>query len=196
MKGDNKMLNEGLNRDAVSAKVMGAVCALAAVAGLLMIFFGGGLAQLVIAVANGALAFICFMENENEKYFFVGALGIIILAEVIGIFTNGLGGSSAVFNSLISIAAHFAMIAYIMWNRVTRNQVILAGAMLVLDVLWRVWMFSASMKSLGGLYGMMGGDATELSRLTTLAVVTALLTIVPAASVTVLLFTGALDYGN
>ena len=190
------MLNDGLNRDAVSVKIIGAICALAAAAGLLMIFFGGGAAQLVIAAANGALAFICFVENENEKYFFVGSLGIIILAEVIGIFTNGLGTASSVFNALISILAHLAMIAYIMWNRVTRNQVILAGGMLVLDVLWRVWMFSASMKSLVSLYGMMGSDTTELSAMTTLAIVTALLTIVPAFSVTVMLFTGAIDYGN
>ena len=190
------MPNEGLNRDAVSVKVIGAICALAAAAGILMIFFGGGAAQLVIAAANGVLAFICFMENENEKYFFVAALGIIILAEVIGIFTSGLSSASSIFNALISIAVHFAMIAYIMWNRVTRNQVILAGAVLVLDVLWRVWMFSASMKSFQSLYGAVGGDASAISMMTTLAIVTALLTIVPAFSVTVLLFTGALDYGN
>ena len=190
------MLNDGLNRDASSVKVIGAVCAVAAVAGILMLFFGAGIASLAIAAANGALAFICFMENENEKYFFVGALGIIILAEAIGLFTGGFTNSSTVVNGLISMAVHFAMIAYIMWNRVSRNQVLLAGGLLVLDVLWRVWMFSSTMKSLGGLYSMMGGDATDIGKVTTLAIVTALLTIVPAASVTVMLFTGALDYGN
>ena len=190
------MYNEGLNREAMSVKVIGAVCTVAAVAGIAMIFFGGGIAQIAIAVANAAFAIVCFMENENEKYFFVTALGIIILAEVIGIFTGGLSNSTSIFNTLISIGVHLAMIGYIMWNRVTRNQVMWAGAVLVLDVIWRVWMFSASMKSFQGLYGAVGGDTAEIAKLTTLAIVTALITIVPAFSVTVLLFTGALDYGN
>ena len=46
------------------------------------------------------------------------------------------------------------------------------------------------------VYGLAGMSASEMNGVITLVVIAALVAIIPAAAVTIFLFTGALDYGN
>ena len=187
---------EGINRDHLTAKIFGVVCGIAALAELVLVFFGGGLATVLMAAANAILAVCCFREFEQEKMMLTGSLGLMIVYDLLGLFTGGKISASSVSNILIGAVAHAIILAYIFGNFFTRNRAMLAGAVAVIDKIWRVWMASMMLKSLAGLIGSIGGDAALTDTYVKLAVFAAFLNIVPTIAYTVMLFTGTLDYGN
>ena len=134
------MLNASFDRDAICVKVFGVISGLAAIGSLVILLFGGAIGSLFVALANGVLAFICFVENENEKYFFVASLGLIALTEVMSLFSGNGTFASSYTNTIISIITHLGMIAYILWNRISRNQAMWIGAVCVGDILWKTIM--------------------------------------------------------
>ena len=190
------MLNASFDRDAICVKIFGVISGLAAIGSLVILLFGGTIGSLFIALANGILAFICFVENENEKYFFVASLGFIALTEVISLFSGKGTFASSYTNTIISIITHLGMIAYILWNRISRNQAMWIGAVCVGDILWKTIMIPSTLRRLSDLYGLSGLDASTMNGVIGLVVISVLVTIIPACAVTLFLFTGALDYGN
>lgn len=186
------MLNASFDREAITVKVMGVLGALGAIASLAMLFFGATIGSLVIALANAVLAFICFVEVEEEKPFFAASLGLIALAEVISLILRKGSFSDNAYIIIISIIAHFGMIAYILWNRISRFKAIWIGAVCVGDIIWRAISIPAVvMSKLGGTISNPDVKATV-----TVAVIYVLVGVIPTLAVTLFLFTGALDYGN
>ncbi len=190
------MLNASFDRDSIIVKIMGIISGLAAIGSLVILLFGGTLGSLFIAIANGLLAFICFVENENEKYFFVASLGFIAITEVMNLISGTGTFSTTYTNIIISIIAHLGMIAYILWNRISRNQAMWIGAVCVGNILWKAIRIPSLLRRFADVYGLAGMSASEMNGVITLVVIAALVAIIPAAAVTIFLFTGALDYGN
>ena len=190
------MLNASFDREAITVRIMGVISGLAAIVSFLILFFGGSIGSLFIALANGLLAFICFVENENEKFFFVGSLGFVALTELISLFSGEGTFSSSFSSTLISIVAHIGMILYILWNRISRNRAMWIGAVCVGDILLKVIMIPSMLRALSSVYGLAGMDTSQMNAVIAVVVLSVLITIVPAFSVTLFLFTGALDYGN
>ena len=195
MKGE-KMLNEGLDRESIVTKIVGVVAALGAIGGIALIVFGLGFAELLIAAACGLIAFICFVEHEKEKEILMASLGLVIVAEIIGFIAGDAHTATNFFNVLISVVAHGALLVYVLGNWVDRTKAMLAGGVLVADVIWRAVGFMAIMGQLTGLYSMLGGDGEQMLLLARLSLIGVFVGIVPALSFTVLLFIGALDYGK
>lgn len=190
------MLNSSFDRDAIVVKIMGIISGLAAIASIAMLLFGASIGNLFIALANGLLAFICFVENENEKYFFVASLGFIALTEVMSLISGKGTFASTYSKIIICILAHLGMIAYILWNRISRNQAMWIGVVCVGDILWKSIMIPSMLRGFADLYGLAGLSASEMNAVIALVVISSLVAIIPAAAVTIFLFTGALDYGN
>ncbi|MBP5554167.1 MAG: hypothetical protein J6X94_04770 [Lachnospiraceae bacterium] len=190
------MLNTSFDRDSIIVKIMGIISGLAAIGSLVILFLGGDIGSLFIAIANGLLAFICFVDYENEKIFFVGSLGFIALTEVINLISKTGVFSTSYTNIIISILAHLGMIAYILWNRISRNQAMWIGAVCVGDILWKAIMLPSMLRRFADVLGIAGLGETEMNAVIALVVIAALVAIIPAAAVTIFLFTGALDYGN
>ncbi len=190
------MLNTSFDRDTISVKVMGVISILGAIGSFVFMLMGVMTGSLFIAIANGLIAFICFVDFENEKIFFAGSLGLIALSEVISLI-EGKGAPGSTYSTvIISIIAHLGMIAYILWNRISRFKAIWIGAVIVGDILWKAIMIPSAVRALANVLGYTGYTETQMNGLITLLVVATLASIIPTAAVTLFLFTGALDYGN
>ena len=190
------MYNEGIDRESIVPKIMGAVAAVGAVAGLALIVMGLGFTEFLVVIACGLIAFICFVENEKEKEILMASLGIMIVAEILGFIFSDAKSATLFFNVFISIACHGGLLVYILGNWVDRSKAILAGGVLIADTIWRSVTFISVMGQYARVYDMLGGDAAELVALAKLSLVGVFVGIVPALAFTVLLFTGALDYGK
>ena len=161
------MLNASFDRDAICVKIFGVISGLAAIGSLVILLFGGTIGSLFIA-----------------------------LTEVISLFSGKGTFASSYTNTIISIITHLGMIAYILWNRISRNQAMWIGAVCVGDILWKTIMIPSTLRRLSDLYGLSGLDASTMNGVIGLVVISVLVTIIPACAVTLFLFTGALDYGN
>ena len=185
------MLNEGLDRDSIVTKAMGVLCGIAAVVGIAVCFMGFGFLNLIIAVANGLLAFVCFVAHDREKEIILGAVGAVIAAELIGLVI-GVHTTTVVVNTLVSLLCYVAIFLYIFGNNVTRNRAMWGGAVLVVDTGLKLINLSSTLQ-LVERTGLVSEEAIGVYK--TAACATAL-TIVPAFAITLLLFMGLLNYGN
>ena len=70
------------------------------------------------------------------------------------------------------------------------------GAVCVGNILWKAIRIPSLLRRFADVYGLAGMSASEMNGVITLVVIAALVAIIPAAAVTIFLFTGALDYGN
>ena len=184
------MLNEGLDRDSMVTKVMGILCGLAAIAGLALSFLFGWL-NLVIAIGNGLLAFICFVAHDREREIILGAVGAVLAAEVIGLIT-GVHTTTLIVNTLVSVVCYAAIFLYIFGNNVTRNRAMWCGAVLTVDAIIKMVRLASLLELVerSGIYSEVEIFVTKA------AVYASAVAIVPAFVLTVLLFTGNLNYGN
>ena len=190
------MFGEGIDRGSTVPKIMGVLCGVAAVIEIAALFFGGGFVCVLYAAANGLLAFVCFVENDNEKNLTVGSLGIVIIAELLGLFMGSLS-STAVTNTLVSVLGHGGMLLYILANRISRNYAMIAGALITLDAIWDAWLASNTIKMLQHTLSMLGGSGSSISGATIAFLCLASVgAAIPAAAITIMLFTGSMDYGN
>lgn len=186
------MFNEGLDRDSIVTKAVGVLCVLAALGGFGVILAGAGFTMFIVAIACAVIATVCFMEFEKERELFAGAIGAVMLAEILGLVFSEVHTSSSLINVIVSLLGHAALLLYFLGNRLERNKAIIAGLFIVGDNLWRiitlVSLISVSDNSLLGM--VYSKDALRAAALGSAVC------IVPALAVTVLLFAGALDYGN
>lgn len=185
------MFGEGLDRESIVTRIVGAVCALAALGGIGMIIAGAGFTMLIVSLSNAAIAILCFTEQEREKEIFIGAVGAVILAELLGIIFTSYRSSTTVINAVTSMVLHAAIILYFL-GTIDRNKAMGAGAIIAVDNAWRICTFIRIMSFIDN--SLMGGiiDKSEAVLLALGSVVC----VVPALAITVLLFTGVLDYGN
>lgn len=190
------MLNASFDRDSIIVKIFGVIAGLAAVGSIVFMVFGGMISSLFIAIANGLLAFICFADFEDEKMIFAASLGFIAVSDVFSLLA-GKGTPGSTYSSIIiSIIAHLGMIAYILWNRISRFKAIWIGAVIVADILWKTFMIPSAVRGLAGVLGYSGYTDSQMSLLIAIVVMASLVSIIPTAAVTTFLFTGILDYGN
>lgn len=190
------MFGEGINRDSSVPKVMGILCGIAAVIEVAAPFFGCGFICFIYAIANGLLAFVCFVENDNEKNIILGSLGAVIAAEVLGMLM-GPHSSSSITNAIVSILGHGAILLYILAGRISRNYAMVAGALIALDAVWDAWMGANAIRMLQSTLSMLGGSGSSVSSASiTVMCLASVSAAVPALAITIMLFTGAMDYGN
>ena len=190
------MFGEGIDRGSSVPKIMGVLCGVAAVIELAALFFGGGFVCLIYAAANGLLAFVCFAENDNEKILTVGSLGAVIIAELLGMLM-GSHSSTAITNAIVSILGHGAMLLYILANRISRNYAMIAGALITLDAIWDAWLAANTIKALQHTLSLLGGSGSSVSGFNiALICVASVAAAVPAGAITIMLFTGSMDYGD
>ena len=194
--GGMEMFGEGIDRGSSVPKIMGVLCGVAAVIELAALFFGGGFVCLIYAAANGLLAFVCFAENDNEKILTVGSLGAVIIAELLGMLM-GSHSSTAITNAIVSILGHGAMLLYILANRISRNYAMIAGALITLDAIWDAWLAANTIKALQHTLSLLGGSGSSVSGINiALICVASVAAAVPAGAITIMLFTGSMDYGD
>ena len=186
------MFGEGLDRDSIVTKIVGAVCALAALGGIGVIIAGAGFSMLIIAIACGLISVVCFTELEKEREIFIGAMGAVIFAEILGVIFASYKSSSSVINSIASVILHAGIMFYFFGNFVDRNKAMAAGALIAIDNAWRICSFIRLMAYFDN--NLLGNIVTKSTLI--LCAVGSVIFVVPAIAVTVLLFTGVLDYGN
>ena len=54
------MFGEGLDRESIVTRIVGAVCAIAALGGIGVIVAGAGFTMLIVSLSNAAIAILCF----------------------------------------------------------------------------------------------------------------------------------------
>ena len=191
MEGE-KMFDEGLNRDSIVTKIVGVLCILAAVGGFGVILAGAGFTMFIVVIACAAIGLVCFMDLDKDREIFIGALGAVMLAEILGLFFSDVRTSSSIINVVVSLLGHGALLLYFLGNRLERNKAIIAGLLIVGDNLWRIITLCTLLSVANN--SILGGAISE-SAIRAAALGSAVC-IVPALAVTILLFAGVLDYGN
>ena len=119
------------------------------------------------------------MDLGKDREMFAGAIGAVMLAEILGLVLSDVHTSSSVVNVIVSLLGHAALLLYFLGNRLERNKAIIAGLLTLLSV--------ANNAILGGAISESAIRAAALG---------SAVCIIPALAVTVLLFAGVLDYGN
>ena len=186
------MFNEGLDRESIVTKIIGVLCALSALGGMAVILAGAGFAMFIVALACAAIAIVCFMELEKEREMFAGAIGAVMLAEILGLIFSGTRTSTSLINVLVSLVGHAALLLYFLGNRLERNKAIIAGLIIVGDNLWRIIALCTLISVADNSMLLNGVSKSALQA----AALGSAVCVVPAAAVTVLLFCGALNYGE
>lgn len=191
MEGE-KMFDEGLNRDSIVTKIVGVLCMLAALGGFGVIMAGAGFSMFIVVIACATIGLVCFMDLGKDREMFAGAIGAVMLAEILGLVLSDVHTSSSVVNVIVSLLGHAALLLYFLGNRLERNKAIIAGLLIIGDNLWRIITLSTLLSVANN--AILGGAISE-SAIRAAALGSAVC-IIPALAVTVLLFAGVLDYGN
>ena len=186
------MFNEGLDRDSLATKIVDILCALSTLGGIGVVLAGAGFAMFIVALACAAIAVVCFMEFEKEREIFVAALGAVMLAEILSFLFSDAHTSSSLVNVIVSLLGHAALLLYFLGNRIERNKAIIAGLLIIGDNLWRIITLCTLLSVANN--SILGGAISESA--IRAAALGSVVCIVPALAVTILLFTGALDYGQ
>lgn len=186
------MFNEGLDRDSLVTKAVGILCALSALGGVGVVLVGAGFAMFIVALACAAITVVCFMEFEKEREIFACALGAVMVAEILGYLFSETHTSSSLINVIVSLIGHAALLLYFLGNRLERNKAIIAGLLIIGDNLWRIITLCTLLSVVNST--ILGGAVSEGA--IRAAALGSAVCIVPALAVTILLFTGAVNYGD